>query len=289
MILYKYVGFETGLKILETNTLGFSHLNDFNDPFESTAFGFKDREGVLTKGVQNSAFRNNFSKKYASLSLTSNPLNPLMWAHYGMSHTGLVIGFDADDAGFNDKGFVIQANQGRMEYFKNEPESEYIPTEEDLLNIGNDDSYSLNSRCGHLLKRAFLYKQSCWAYEKEVRVVKNLKSANLISYAGQTYNKKKDLTSQQEWSCMIHEYRPLYLYHFSPSAIREVFIGEKTLSKIKRVAENFKMKPENQFSVPRDTYNYLLNMCRVRDIQIKRAQVNYRAWGLEEYVFPPYL
>jgi len=26
MILYKYVDFDTGLKILETSTLGFSHL-----------------------------------------------------------------------------------------------------------------------------------------------------------------------------------------------------------------------------------------------------------------------
>ncbi|MCK7608145.1 hypothetical protein M0D70_01670 [Acinetobacter portensis] len=37
MVLYKYVGFEAGLKILKTNTLGFSHLEDFNDPFEATA------------------------------------------------------------------------------------------------------------------------------------------------------------------------------------------------------------------------------------------------------------
>ena len=39
MILYKYVSFEAGLKILETITLGFSHLEDFNDPFEEDWVG----------------------------------------------------------------------------------------------------------------------------------------------------------------------------------------------------------------------------------------------------------
>ena len=42
MILYKYVSFEAGLKILETSTLGFSHLEDFNDPFEGTGLGLYD-------------------------------------------------------------------------------------------------------------------------------------------------------------------------------------------------------------------------------------------------------
>lgn len=42
MILYKYVSFESGLKILETSALGFSHLEDFNDPFEATALGLKE-------------------------------------------------------------------------------------------------------------------------------------------------------------------------------------------------------------------------------------------------------
>lgn len=280
MILYKYVSFESGIKILTDNTIGFSCLNDFNDPFESTAFGFKDRDGFLTQSVQNGAFRNNFSKKYASLSLTTNPLNPLMWAHYGASHTGLVIGFDVDDAGFNDDGFVIKAHQGTMHYFEQEPENNYLPTQNDLLNIGNDGYYSLDKSCGHLLRRAFLHKQICWEYEQEVRVVKNLNIANLISYAGKTYTHKKDL-SQQEWSCIIYDFRPLYLFHFPSSAIKEIYVGEKTLVRLKRHDDDFNSRPENSLTSPRSSYSYLMNLCRKKHISIKRAQVNYTDWELK--------
>ena len=281
MILYKYVSFDSGLRILESNTIGFTHLNDFNDPFESTAFGFKDRDGFLSKGGQNSAFRNNFSKKYASLSLTMNPLDPLMWAHYGASHTELAIGFDVDEAGFNDEGFIIKAHQGKMEYFEQEPESNYIPNQDDLLNIGNDEYYSLNKSCGHLLKRAFLHKQICWLYEHEVRVVKNLKRADLISYAGKTYNDKKDF-SNQNWSCVIHDFRPLYLFHFTSSAIKEIYTGEKTFSRLKRSDDVFNSKQENVFNSPRDSFSGLVGNCRLRGIKIKRATVDYESWSLKK-------
>lgn len=92
MILYKYVGFEAGLKILETNSLGFSNLEDLNDPFECTGFGFYNLDVPVSVAIN--AFRFNFSRKYAVLSLTRSALNPLMWAHYGDSHRGIVIGVD---------------------------------------------------------------------------------------------------------------------------------------------------------------------------------------------------
>ena len=112
MILYKYVGFEAGLKILKTNTLGFSHLEDFNDPFEATALGLADNSGVGLV-VQTGAIKNRLSRKYAILSLTRAPLNPLMWSHYGDSHKGVVIGFDTRLAGFEDsKKYLIPSNRG---------------------------------------------------------------------------------------------------------------------------------------------------------------------------------
>lgn len=51
-----------GLRILETNSLGFSHLEDFNDPFECTGFGFYDLDVSIFIAIN--AFRNNFSRKY---------------------------------------------------------------------------------------------------------------------------------------------------------------------------------------------------------------------------------
>ena len=76
MILYKYVSFEAALTILKTRSLGFSHLDDFNDPFECTGLGLYDLEVPLN--VATGAFRNRFSKKYAILSLTRTALNLLM-------------------------------------------------------------------------------------------------------------------------------------------------------------------------------------------------------------------
>jgi len=39
MILYKYVSFEAGLKILEAGALGFIHLEDYNAAFEVIPLG----------------------------------------------------------------------------------------------------------------------------------------------------------------------------------------------------------------------------------------------------------
>lgn len=44
MILYKYVPFDTGLTILGTSALGFSHLEDFNDLFEGAGLGLCELE-----------------------------------------------------------------------------------------------------------------------------------------------------------------------------------------------------------------------------------------------------
>lgn len=44
MILYKYVSFKAGLKILETGALGFFHLENFNEPFEATALGLTESD-----------------------------------------------------------------------------------------------------------------------------------------------------------------------------------------------------------------------------------------------------
>ncbi|MFW1753219.1 hypothetical protein [Acinetobacter wanghuae] len=68
MILYKYVGFDAGLAILETQTIGFSLPRDFNDPFEVTALALKGE--TVNVSVETGAVRNRFINKYAVLSLT---------------------------------------------------------------------------------------------------------------------------------------------------------------------------------------------------------------------------
>ncbi|WP_180190030.1 hypothetical protein [Acinetobacter sp. YH01009] len=48
--------------ILKTKSLGFSNLEDFNDPFECTGFGFYDLDIPTSLAIE--AFRNQFSRKY---------------------------------------------------------------------------------------------------------------------------------------------------------------------------------------------------------------------------------
>lgn len=54
MILYKYVSFEAAITILKTKSLGFSHLEDFNDAFECTGFGFYDLDVPTSVAVGHS-------------------------------------------------------------------------------------------------------------------------------------------------------------------------------------------------------------------------------------------
>ncbi|BBI62577.1 hypothetical protein HSBAA_38830 [Vreelandella sulfidaeris] len=172
MILYKYMSFGAARKVIDTLSLGFSCLEDLNDPFECTAFGFKDSDESISAKTATGACRNRFSRKYGVLSLTRQPLNALMWSHYGDSHQGVVLGFDSDSAGFSDpQSNVIPSQYGEMIYSATKPHNDLpVIGEHELMNIGG--SLRFDSNAFNLMKRAFLYKSLEWAYEEEVRVVK---------------------------------------------------------------------------------------------------------------------
>ncbi len=174
MILYKYVPFSSGVKILETSSIGFARPKDFNDPFEMSAFEYKDEEKQEFEAIAYSAVKNRCNSSFAVLSLTRQPLNSLMWSHYADSHKGLVIGFDVEECGLNDiETNVIPSSYGEIIYTRTKPQTVFsMPTTEELMAIGNDIS-KFNDGNYAFFKAAFLYKSVEWAYEEEVRVVKN--------------------------------------------------------------------------------------------------------------------
>lgn len=91
MILYKYYGYSAGLSALKSHNLGFREAQYFNDPFDLTYIDNSKNIGEITKTIFH-------FKTYACiLSLTRNPYNPLMWAHYGDEHRGFCIGYDVND------------------------------------------------------------------------------------------------------------------------------------------------------------------------------------------------
>ena len=180
MILYKYYGFSSGMAALKSQQLGFREPRYFNDPFELSYLDNADDQNFVSEKI------GELKKSLVILSLTRDPHNPLMWAHYSEDHKGFVIGYDVDDDFFLcNKYNVIPANDGDVVYTSEKERIELSSEIKDALHsiflMGqgeSGDTYSSEKAqvITALLKKALLYKHACWSYEEEVRVVKALSS-----------------------------------------------------------------------------------------------------------------
>ncbi|MEA1605735.1 DUF2971 domain-containing protein [Pseudomonas spirodelae] len=107
-------------------------------------------------------FRHNAIKHVGLLSLSVAKNHPLMWAHYGVDHTGFMMEFDADHPFFH-RGDGEQSLFGRLrkvEYSKLRPVV-----------------YCDGAR---LQEDIFLVKSEHWEYEAEWRMFLNLKNADYV-------------------------------------------------------------------------------------------------------------
>jgi len=212
MILYKYVSFKVAKLIIETSTIGFSCIEDLNDPFEGTAVRF-EANGEVPENVISNAVRNRMSQKFGVLSLTRTPLNSTMWSHYGDDHRGVVIGIDTDIAGFNcTKTNVVPSNYGDVIYTTTKPNSAISQiTAKRLMAIGNEVA-AFTDEDYELFKRTFLFKSLPWNYEEEVRVVKNIN----ISHNSSRYSKFKFNNQSGKWNTVQYLGRPIYCLNIPP-------------------------------------------------------------------------
>lgn len=272
MILYKYVGFEAGLKILETRSLGFSHLEDFNDPFECTGLGLYDLEVPLSVAIN--AFRNIFSRKYSILSLTRTHLNPLMWSHYADSYKGLVIGIDTQKAGFDDGGkFIIPTSKGEMRYLKTKPQNVNKATVENLESVGNSNKLNWENS-ESLLKHGLLYKMQEWAYEEEIRIVKNISSAKFGYHSA---IKTEAMIDDQHWKRIQLETRPIYTLELPQEAFVEVYFGQNAYIDQRRKLEG-KSSVENIYV---NKIEDLKQICREYGLLLSRVGIDHDQWALK--------
>ncbi|CAH6972588.1 conserved hypothetical protein [Vibrio chagasii] len=262
MILYKYMSFKAAISVIENSSLGFSCLEDLNDPFECTAFGFEEgSDSFVTASMATNACKNRFSRNYGVLSLTRQPLNPLMWAHYGDEHQGVVIGFDAKLAGFTDEDTcVIPCQYGEIVYSATKPHKN-LPTlsSEELMSIGNGIKF--NSDSFNLVKRAFLYKSIEWSYEEEVRVVKDI-SALPFSYH---FGKGRS----NAWSKISVAGRPLYCLDMPENAIKEIYLGRHVYKNVTK---------KNDFSG--DELKEILLSWGRKDLKLLQCQPDVHSWQL---------
>lgn len=169
MLAYKYMSLE-GLDACLTNrSIRFSKPINFNDPFDCAASAESTIEGfnVHPVGSTNADKLFMIRSGIGVLSLTRNPLNPLMWAHYGGNHTGGVVAIDTIEAGLECADLnIITASKGNVIYTTLRPsvDGDHLPYHDEL-----------NSEYDRLmLERLFLYKSMHWSYEEEIRVARRI-------------------------------------------------------------------------------------------------------------------
>lgn len=179
MILYKYYGYDSGLKAIKSRNLGFRKPKHFNDPFELSYLSNSD--GNSSKITMLNTRLDQFRDSVAILSLTRTPDNPLMWAHYGEEHKGFVIGYDATDKFLSSQEYnLIPATSGDVVY-TNTKSSHFL--DQDTMRKVNEIYLSSLGRNNikdpetvSLARKIFLTKHASWVYEEEVRVVKIIDS-----------------------------------------------------------------------------------------------------------------
>ena len=103
-------------------------------------------------------FGENFTKHARVLSLTENPVNAVMWAHYGDTHTGLVLGFRH----LPDQDTPLQVAK-RVSYFRDAPS---IGSGLDFLLYG-DSEETRKLTIDHIC----FSKRVEWQYEEEWRAI----------------------------------------------------------------------------------------------------------------------
>lgn len=237
MILYKYVSFDVCQRIIFGESIGFSPVNYFNDPFETTAFSFGERhDKTIDDKIAARAFKERINSRFAVLSLTRQPLNSLMWSHYGLSHSGAVIGIDVDEAGLNDpEASLICASQGEVVYSATKPIHAIDIQCFNQSLLEDIESLTFEPTSNNFFKRAFLYKSLEWAYEEEIRVIKS------VSKDGLSIPKRTNLKFHNrhgDWEKISVENRPLFLFRLPKGSIKELYLGANVYSQNVSQLEN---------------------------------------------------
>lgn len=217
MILYKYVSWEIGERLLLGRKIKFSDASTFNDPFDiphyPKSLGLSP-EDTLFAGIGTMAKQFAWIKNTGILSLTRTASNPLMWAHYAEQHKGMVVGFDAAAAGWADEATnFVPAQYGSVVYVSSRPTYDFLSKFTSPLAVGQTFGFAGDHY--EKIQRLFLLKALCWAYEEEVRVLKCIPTND----AGEVN------CESGKFTVTAAKPRPLKLYHVPEGAIREVHLG----------------------------------------------------------------
>lgn len=130
---------------------------------------------------------NTFDKGLGAFCLSEVPDSLLMWSHYGASHSGFALEFDARHPHFHQQ-------KGPEDEFRHLRRVEYRETRPSA-NLTDLDGVDI-----------FLVKSGHWAYEREWRIFRALQEADLVISA---------------------EPHSFHLFRFPPDALRSVILGAR--------------------------------------------------------------
>ncbi|WP_052234935.1 DUF2971 domain-containing protein [Alteromonas macleodii] len=230
MILYKYYGYDAGIKALESRNLGFRRPINFNDPFELSFLS--NSEGPHSKQSELKSILDKLRKTVAVLSLTRTPFHPLMWAHYGQEHMGFVIGYDVSDSFLSSEQYnLIPVSSGDVVYTSTKSPHILNPNMmqriKDIFLSGMGELKRIeDAETLSLTRKIFLTKHASWVYEEEVRVVKILDSLFEESSSFQSDCRRSfyELTQYNSSGQLIELIPGLSIFNFKVP-IKEVYLG----------------------------------------------------------------
>jgi len=204
---YKYLPFDEGsLRIISDGTIKFTAPNKVNDPFDcapdfethniaeylDTRPDLLERAGDklklsaaqrieqkptmirrLKRDAEQGVFGQHTVDKIGICSLSRDPLNLLMWAHYAHHHKGFVVEFDipAEATGVDDRptNWLLEwLIPQEVAYQKSKP----------VVNFFDDRDV--------VTKKRFLIKGEAWKYEQEERVIDYVRGHGVHSYDRKT-------------------------------------------------------------------------------------------------------
>jgi len=198
---YKYLSFsENSLQIIKSGTIKFTKPSEFNDPFDCDP-EYKDNVNNLLKkrpdlvkkagqflnlskeqlivekpimaerlkkAIEAGCFGQPASDNVGICSLSRDPLNLLMWAHYSKDHTGFVVEFDIPIESFD----LPKKDVGYFE--KLIPHKVYYQDFKPIVSFSDDNDVKITKQ--------FLTKGSVWKYEQEERVIDYIRKSGIHAY-----------------------------------------------------------------------------------------------------------
>ncbi|WP_299850573.1 DUF2971 domain-containing protein [uncultured Roseovarius sp.] len=150
MLVYKFYPPEYALQSLLKLRFKVSPIDELNDPFEYLSLDMGDKS--VRAWAKN--FRNIASKGNGIISFSKSWREPLMWAHYAKSHTGIALGFEVPDRLLTHINYI---------------------TEKIIPPLDVDTNKESMSELVDLLLKS---KHKNWEYEEEVRLVRTLQNCD---------------------------------------------------------------------------------------------------------------